>query len=102
MFSFFCDKIFYEKKLHKILRAVHCGVCSLETCGSIGCSYHGHNMEHQARTYVLTDMIIRGGGKALTMTMTPWNLPHGQWSKKLTMTMTPSIFPMVNGHIDQF
>ena len=38
-----------------------------------------------------------GGGKALTMTMTPWNLPHGQWSKKLTMTMTPSIFPMVNG-----
>ena len=23
-----------------------------------------------------------GGGKALTMTMTPWNLPHGQWSKK--------------------
>ena len=28
-----------------------------------------------------------GGGKALTMTMTPWNLPHGQWSKKLTMTM---------------
>ena len=38
-----------------------------------------------------------GGGKALTMTMTPWNLPHGQWSKKLTMTMTPSILPMVNG-----
>ena len=22
-----------------------------------------------------------GGGKALTMTMTPWNLAHGQWSK---------------------
>ena len=22
-----------------------------------------------------------GGGKALTMTMTPWNLPNGQWSK---------------------
>ena len=43
-----------------------------------------------------------GGGKALTMTMTPWNLPHGQWSKKLTMTMTPSILPMVNGQIDQF
>ena len=36
-----------------------------------------------------------GGGKALTMTMTPWNLPHGQWSKKLTMTMTPSILAMV-------
>ena len=36
------------------------------------------------------------------MTMTPWNLPHGQWSKKLTMTMTPSILPMVNGQIDQF
>ena len=36
-------------------------------------------------------MVIRGGGKALTMTMTPLNLPHGQWSKKLTMTMTPSI-----------
>ena len=35
-----------------------------------------------------------GGGKALTMTMTPWNLPHGQWSKKLTMTMmTLSILP---------
>ena len=31
--------------------------------------------------------VIRGGGggKALTMTMTPWNLTHGQWSKKLTM-----------------
>ena len=43
-----------------------------------------------------------GGGKALTMTMTSWNLPHGQWSKKLTMTMTPSILPMVNGQIDQF
>ena len=28
-----------------------------------------------------------GGVKALTMIMTPWNLPHGQWSKKLTMTM---------------
>ena len=26
------------------------------------------------------------GGKALTMTMTPWNLTHGQWSKNLTMT----------------
>ena len=26
-----------------------------------------------------------GGGKALTMTMTPWNLTHGQWSKNLTM-----------------
>ena len=43
-----------------------------------------------------------GGGKALTMTMTPWNLPHGQWSKKLTMTTKPSILPMVNGQIDQF
>ena len=36
------------------------------------------------------------------MTTTPWNLPHGQWSKKLTMTMTPWNFPMVNGQIDQF
>ena len=43
-----------------------------------------------------------GGGKALTMTMAPWNLPHGQWSKKLTITMTPSILPMVNGQIDHF
>ena len=42
------------------------------------------------------------GGKALTMAMTPWNLPHGQWSKKLAMTMTPSILPMVNGQIDKF
>ena len=33
-------------------------------------------------------LLVWGGGKALTMTMTPWNLPHGQWSKKLTMTMT--------------
>ena len=24
-----------------------------------------------------------GGGKALTMTMTPWNFTHGQWSKWL-------------------
>ena len=46
-------------------------------------------------------LIWGGGGKALTMTLTPWNLPHGQWSKKLTMTMTPSILPMVNGQIDQ-
>ena len=30
------------------------------------------------------------------MTMTPSNLPHGQWSKKLTMTMTPSILLMVS------
>ena len=35
------------------------------------------------------------GGKELTMTMTPWNLPHGQWPIKITMT--PSVFPMVNG-----
>ena len=42
-----------------------------------------------------------GGGKALTMTMTPWNLPHGQWSKKLTMTMTPCNFAVVTGQIDQ-
>ena len=49
----------------------------------------------------MEEFIIRGG-KALTMTMTPWNLPHGQWSKKLTMTMTPSILPMVNGQIDKF
>ena len=28
-----------------------------------------------------------GGDKALTMTMTPWNLAHGQWSKNLTMTI---------------
>ena len=27
------------------------------------------------------------GGKALTMTMTPRNLTHGQWSKKLNMAM---------------
>ena len=26
-----------------------------------------------------------GGGKAPTMTMTPWNLTHGQWSKNLSM-----------------
>ena len=43
-----------------------------------------------------------GGGKALTMTMTPWNLPHGQWSKKLTMTMTPSILAMVMVKNGQF
>ena len=36
------------------------------------------------------------------MTMTPWNLPHGQWSKKLTMTMTPSILPLVNGQLTNF
>ena len=29
------------------------------------------------------------------MTMTPWNLPHGQWSKKLTMTMTPCNFEIL-------
>ena len=42
------------------------------------------------------------GGGVKAMTMTPWNLPHGQWSKKLTMTMTPSILPMVNGQNYQF
>ena len=26
-----------------------------------------------------------GAGKALTMTMTPWNLPYSQWSKNLTI-----------------
>ena len=31
------------------------------------------------------DSKLGGGGKALTMTMTPWNLTHGQWSKNLTM-----------------
>ena len=34
-----------------------------------------------------------GGGKALTMTMTPWNLTHGQWSKNLTMTTDTLAFP---------
>ena len=29
--------------------------------------------------------MIRGEGEALTMTMKPWNLTHGQWSKNLTM-----------------
>ena len=43
-----------------------------------------------------------GGGKALTMIMTPWNLPHGQWSKKLTMTMTPSFLAMVMVKNGQF
>ena len=43
-----------------------------------------------------------GGGKALTMTMTPWNLPHGQWSKQLTMTMTSSICPWSMVKIYQF
>ena len=28
-------------------------------------------------------LLIGGGGKALTMTMTPWNFLHGQWSKRL-------------------
>ena len=43
---------------------------------------------------LLYTVVWGGGGKALTMTMTPWNLPHGQWSKKLTMTMmTLSILP---------
>ena len=45
---------------------------------------------------------IWGGCKALTMTMTPWNLPHGQWSKKLTMTMKLSIGPWSMVKIDQF
>ena len=49
------------------------------------------------------NILIRGGGgKALTMTMTPWNLPHGQWSKKLTMTMKPWNLSVVNGQIDKF
>ena len=51
---------------------------------------------------IFTKIFEVRGGKALTMIMTPWNLPHGHWSKKLTMTITPSILPMVNGQIDQF
>ena len=43
-----------------------------------------------------------GGGKALTMTMTPWNLLRGQWSKKLTMTMTTWNLPWSMVKIDQF
>ena len=40
----------------------------------IACVYRSSN---------LNDLLNRGGGgKALTMTMTPGNLPHGQWSKK--------------------
>ena len=46
--------------------------------------------------------LIRGGGKALTMTMTPWNLPHGQWSKKLAITMTTWNLPWLMVKIDQF
>ena len=34
-----------------------------------------------------------GGGKALTMTMTPWNLTHGQWSNFLTLTTDTLEFP---------
>ena len=29
-----------------------------------------------------------GGGKAPTMTMTAWNLPHGQWSEWLFCVQT--------------
>ena len=43
-----------------------------------------------------------GGGKALTMTMTPWNLPHGQWSKKLTITMATWNLPWSMIKIDKF
>ena len=28
----------------------------------------------------LNFVVKSGGDKALTMTMTPWSLPHGQWS----------------------
>ena len=35
------------------------------------------------------------------MTMTPWNLPHGQWSKKLTMTTKPSICPWSMAGVDR-
>ena len=46
---------------------------------------------------------LAGGGKALTMAMKTWNLPHGQWSKNLTMaTNTPRIFPMVSSQNGQF
>ena len=41
---------------------------------------HGKNICQDGITYTLIQ-----GGKALTMTMTPRNLTHGQWSKNLTM-----------------
>ena len=36
---------------------------------------------------LMNSYLVGGGGgvKALTMTMTPRNLTHGQWSKNLTM-----------------
>ena len=44
--------------------------------------FHVKTLSHE---YSALTISIRGRGKALTMTMTPWNLTHGQWSKNLTM-----------------
>ena len=35
--------------------------------------------------YLFNTLFVIQGGKALTMTMTPWNLTPGQWSKNLTI-----------------
>ena len=42
-----------------------------------------------------------GGGKALTITMTPWNFTHGQWSKNLTMATETLDFPQC-GQFEHF
>ena len=56
------------------------------------CYHWLHYFTKQHFTVIDALTLVRGG-KALTMTMTPWNLPHGQWSKKLTMTMTTLNLP---------
>ena len=41
------------------------------------CSY----LQLSSVIFALVICSLGGGGKALTMIMAPWNLPHGQWSK---------------------
>ena len=39
----------------------------------------------EERSQISTQVNWGGGGKAMTITMIPWNLTHGLWSKNLTM-----------------
>ena len=48
------------------------------------------------------NLLNRREGKALTKTMTPWNLSHGQWSKSWPWPWHPRICPWSMIKINQF
>ena len=86
----------YVKDMIRVIGAVYTGELSQVNSPALS-SRDPIIVLYNATSFFVAQVRGGGGGKTLTMTMTPWNLPHGQWSKKLTMTMTPSILSMVNG-----